>query len=144
MKRYTPLLILSLLLALLGTHDYIRHYMAVCGDCEYVSVKMSDGIVAGTQNAPFAYRILTPYLLYALGGSWVAIVAFHFVGRFALYILAGLWVGSWNGAVWVAVLLVHAFMQLAHYTWYESDYALTEAVLILTGWLLIKRWYDND
>lgn len=142
MKNKIALISLTVFLALSGAFDYTTNHMIQC-DCPHVSVEMASNIIDGTAGQPFAYRILTPYLLLWLGGNGLALFIFHFIGRVLLFNLVYAWIRHWKGSGYLAICVLHIAISMTYQTWYNSDYALTEAVLLTLAWLLIVKRLDN-
>lgn len=98
-------------------------------------------IVAGDYPAPFAYRILTPALIVALGNTTPILAAFHLVMLFLFYGLLWAWAERWRGSGLAAVGIACAALSVMWSTYYFSAWAVTEWVLWLAGLMLLTgRW----
>jgi len=137
MKHKLGIFFLILFCSVVSTYNYLSYFVSVCDDCQIIIVKPADDILTGKAEFPFVYRILTPYILQIMGGGLSAIAQFHIFMRFVLLGLLYIWVRHWNGNGLAAVGLMTVLLSIMHYTWYHSDYALTESVLILLSWIIL-------
>jgi hypothetical protein len=137
MKQHFAIAMLILFLALSSALTYLSNYADICTDCEYMVNPRMNAILNGQIEPPFNYRVLTPAIQYALGNSVWGLFLFHLLGNMALFGLCYAWVLRWRGNGLLALLLLFVFLQFSYSTWFDSDYALTEGVLLLFGWQLI-------
>lgn len=131
--RYIAVIIFCTLFA---TWQYTIVTIADCPDC---NLRMRQ-IAQGRDQAPFAYRILTPLIVMAMGNSAHALVVFHMVMFAVFFCLLWQWAKRWLVAP-VPVLFATAIMiVIVMPTYYFSAYAVMEWNLWLGGLLLMPRW----
>lgn len=122
--------------ALVSTWQYLVDVLLPCDDCLAVTAQ----IAAGSYDAPFVYRPLTPALLVALGNTTLAHVGFQLVMLFVFFWLLWRWCERWHGAGATGVALAALALVLMWPTYFFSTYTTTEWVLWLTGlsWLTAR------
>lgn len=120
---------LILFCAAVSTWQYITLTLATCGDC----LQTVGEIVSGEYVAPFAYRLLTPALLVALGNTIQVVAAFHFVALFLFFALLWRWCERWGGNGLAGVALATVALTVMYPTYYFSVYTVTEWFLWLAG-----------
>lgn len=98
-------------------------------------------IVSGDYPAPFAYRILTPALIVALGNTTPILAAFHLVMLFLFFSLLWAWAERWGSSGLAAVGIATAALSVMWSTYFFSAWTVTEWVLWLAGLMLLTgRW----
>lgn len=141
--KFATLALLVIILAFLSTFNYIRNYFSYCAECEIIVNQNLDLIVRGDHGAPFAYRILTPWIMAQLGGDLIGVIIFHIIGRIALFSLTILWISRWSGHKLIGLFILFVALQASYPTWGFSDYSITEYIFIVTGWILITTTNGN-
>lgn len=118
--------------------QYFTLTLPACSDC----LTLTAQIAAGTADAPFVYRPLTPTILVTLGNTIPAHVAFHFVLFLWFFQLLWRWAERWGGNGLAAVALSTAALTVMLPTYYFSSYTVTEWVLWLAGLTLLtaRSW----
>jgi hypothetical protein len=122
---------------LVSEWQYINTTLATCvPDC---TTRLAS-IANGTESAPFAYRILTPKIVMALGGDIYALALFHLIGLFIFFALLYKWVSLWTQQGTLAITLATVALSVMYPTWYFSEYMLTEWILFLSALLVLSSW----
>jgi hypothetical protein len=139
-KESTMRRTLILLATAWTTYSYITVVIPTCKTC----LQETAAITNGTALSPYAYRLLTPVILSALGNTLAASVFFHAMLFALFYVLLSFWLDRWHANP--LALLIPAFMfPVMFEAWYQSAYTITEAVLVLCGLLALphfKKWYS--
>jgi len=141
MKSYRlQLALLIFACALISTWQWLFYgfpLTSFCPDCAYTVNRGADDIMRNIAIAPFVYRRLTPALFSMGDGSMYVYLGWHFIGRLLLFSLSAVWVTRWRGNAMTIVPLLAMVLFVMYPTWWNSDYSLTEGVIVLAGWLLI-------
>jgi hypothetical protein len=122
--------------ALIATWQYVVVTLADCGDC---NLRMQQ-IAQGHSQAPFAYRVLTPHIIMAMGNTAQALVIFHLMSFATFFILLGMWARRWNAPPVPIYFICALAMVVMLPTYYFSAYTVMEWNLWLCGLLLLPRW----
>ena len=122
--RRSLVLITCIIFAL---YYYLTIVQIPCGEECFERAQM---IVDGTEQAPFAYRLLAPALLVALGNTLQVHVIFYAVGLALFFILLDAWLARLRvqPMVMFAVVMVLPVMFQA---WWLASYTLVEWIFIL-------------
>jgi hypothetical protein len=94
-------------------------------------------IVEGRAPAPFAYRLLVPYILYTAGNTLAVHLAWYAVTLSIFYMLLWTWAARWNARPIAAVALAALVFQIMLATFHYGSYSTLEWILWLAGLLLI-------
>lgn len=97
------------------------------------------GLLAGTIDAPFVYRPLTPAVIVALGNTPPVFIAFQFVMLYIFFMLLWGWIEHWGGIPAVGVALATVALSVMWPTYFYSVYTVTEWVLWLIGLHMLVR-----
>ena len=100
-------------------------------------------IASGKGEAPFAYRLLTPLILMAMGNTPQALVLFHLIGFGVFLALIGLWASKWHKDPMLTITLAALALIVMFPNWYFSAYSLTEWNLLITGLLLLQPFSQS-
>lgn len=119
-----------------STWQYTVLSLVYCRNC----TESMQQVVNLDAGAPFAYRLLTPGILVALGNSREVIVAFQIVMFALFYALLYAWSQRWRLSPNTALPLFAMAAAIMMPTYYASLYTLPEWNLILWALLLLPRW----
>ena len=95
-------------------------------------------IASGNGEAPFAYRLLTPAILTAMGNTPQALILFHLIGFGVFFALLGLWASKWHVDPLLSMCLAALALIVMFSTYYFSSYSVMEWNLLLAGLLLLQ------
>lgn len=120
----------------LSTWQFVTVSLAACADC---NLRMQQ-IAQGQGQAPFAYRLLAPHIIMAMGNTPQALTLFHMVMFTVFFSLLWVWARRWDvpplPVLFVAALALVVMMP----TYYFSAWAILEWDIWLIGLLSLPRW----
>lgn len=128
--------LIILFCTLISEWQYLTTALMGCTTCYDRMQRIVDGIA----TPPFAYRLLTPHILVAMGNTPEAWALFHLIMLFLFFALLWSWVEQWNRSGIAAVALTTLALSVMYQTWYYSEYSITEWVLLLAALLLLSSW----
>lgn len=124
---------------LFSTWQYIVLSLVSCTGCPIEMQK----IINFEATAPFAYRLLTPFILSLMGNSLQSIVLFQLLMLLCFYALFYLWCKRWKVSPFVVLPLTAMAMSIMFPTFYYSLYTIPEWNLWLIALLLLPHWWQS-
>ena len=118
---------------LVCTWQYVMVVLTPCTDCNEFLLR----IVQGQVQSPFSYRLLTPYIIIAMGNTPQALAIFHLVMFAVFFCLLWKWAASWHVDPLLPMALATAAMPIMLQTYWQAAYAITEWDLWVLGLLLL-------
>lgn len=119
---------------LVCTWQYVVIVLAPCPDC---NAFMAD-IAHGNTHSPFSYRLLTPFIIMAMGNTPQALAIFHLIMFALFFALLWQWAASWHVDPLLPMALATIAMVVMLQTYWQAAYAITENVIWLAGLLLLQ------
>jgi len=124
---------------LFSTWQYIVLSLSACNNCILEMQKIIDL----EATAPFAYRILTPFLLSLVGINIQSIILFQLLMLACFYALLYLWCKAWSVNPFMILPLMAMVVSISFPTFYYSLYTIPEWNLWLIALLLLPRWWQS-
>jgi hypothetical protein len=135
MKRFS----LTVFCILFSTWQYLILSLATCIECP---ARMAE-IANGTIDAPFAYRILTPAIIVAMGNSLGAIALFQLAMITLFYVLLWQWCKRLKLSPYTMLPLFAMVMAIMMPSYYFSLYTLPEWNFVLCGLLCLPDSWQS-
>lgn len=117
--------------AAVSTWQFVSVALPAC-DCMY----FVDRVATGDITAPFAYRVLMPWLIVVLGDTPYVMVVLHLIGLLLFFPLLWWWSERWGGNGMAAVALATVALTVMYPVAFAVN-MVSEWTLWLIGlWLL--------